>query len=137
MCYKNIFMNTATKLSYINKKELDLLLDSNQEEIERFYKILAESRGMLGLAITRYKKILFLEGNRGQVSLNQIQNAYISKNIHELKNLLSELFLQYISDSEMKLLIKKLNNGSCSIDYIYNEHKINPTRKLFSIISTV
>lgn len=91
---------------------------------------------MVGLAINRYRNILYEEGVRGQVQLNEIIESYKSKNYILLRELLSELFLQYICELELDLFITKVDNNDFTINYIYNKHKQDPTKRFFRVVST-
>lgn len=134
--YQLIEQFSLTKLSNKNKKEIDLLTKNNTENTYAFLDLLIESRGIMGVAITKYRKLLFLERSRGQVALEDIDDAYQRKDYFKFKELLSELFLQYIYQTEIDLFIKKIKNKNCSIEYIYNKHKEYPLRRFFNIIST-
>lgn len=133
---KKIELHSLNSLSDRHKQDINIF-ESCGYNMDKLYSYLIESRGMMGIAIEKYRLFLLSQKNRKQIKLNEIYNVYNTKNIFKLQKILSKLFVHYISIEEIKLLTKKIQQKKYSLKKMYDEHKANPTKRFFRIISMV
>ncbi|MGF7057223.1 hypothetical protein [Brassicibacter mesophilus] len=101
--------------------DIEVLTKNNIHEVIKFIKLLRESRGHVYVAIGKYRKEIRQQG-RGNISFTEIDEAYKKGDINKLKSLLIELFLEYISQREIKDAVKFAENGNISFKDIYKKH---------------
>ena len=99
-----------------------VLTQDKTENINRCREILKQSKKrFIFVAIGKYREEIMQQG-RGDVSSIEIIEAYNKNDIYKLRELLTELFLEYISLSEVKDAVRFAKNGNISFEDIYKKH---------------
>lgn len=98
-----------------------LLTQNKEENINKFREVLKRYSGFTSLAISEYRRGLRKQ-DRGCVSGIEIIESCNKHNTQKLKQLLSELFLEYIFDWEIDLMYEKIGEGKITIEKLYYDY---------------
>lgn len=108
-----------------------LFINDNPGRLIEFERIL-NSRGNVQYAINQLRKVIVNE-NIG-IGLDDLEKAYIS-NENEFKDLLQEMFAEYINEDYIFTIMKLINKNKWTMEKLYKEHLENPVYCVNRIIS--
>lgn len=131
---KYSFLERCVKLKDSHIKWIRLLTQDKDEEIEKYERFLDLSRDNGMSAICKYRTQLQNEGIRGKVSVVETKKAFEKNNLDELKELLQELFLEYMDVATIKIIVKKLHKTDLTVEKMFQLHSENPKARLLSLI---
>lgn len=124
IAHEEYLINTNLNQCWINL----LCKYGNKEE---FNKINQESIST-PLAIMKYRRILRGRGY-GEISLAELNDAYINKKYKKLHTLLEVMFLEFIPDSKFDYILDKINNTEDGLQKLYNIHQEEKGTRVLSI----
>ncbi len=119
--YNFLLYEATAPMSDKHYNTIKLLTKDINENINDFKKILRTHKGFTSLAINEYRNKVRQRG-RGYVSSIEINEAYNRGNIEKLRQLFSELLLEYIFVWEVDEMIEKIRKGKTSVNKIYENY---------------
>lgn len=114
-----------------NIKWIGVLTRNEPTLVETFEKILKQNNDIVGKAILQFRRDLRNKG-RGKVLYTELEKAKNDK--IKLKESLQELFLEYIDDNKLSIVLEILEEKGKSLKDLYEAHLKQPNKRIFRIV---
>lgn len=121
----------------LNENWIDLLTENRSDKRVEFYCQTQDSIS-LSLAVMKYRRVLMNKGRGQDITLEELQNA----NSTELQELLQEMFLELVSEEDIKYFYESATrrgykNTTDAIEELYKRHKEDKDARFISIALTI
>lgn len=117
----------------MNKNWINLLCKYGNTK--DFDGVLQEKK-CIPLTIMAYRKLLKKQ-KFCEVPFGKLKIAYMQKRYDTLHDLLQQLFLEPISQSQFEFILDKINITESGLQKIHNEHKKDMSKRILTIILTL
>ncbi len=114
----------------MNKNWIDLLCKYGNTK--DFDSVLQEKE-CIPIAIMTYRKFLKKQ-KLYEIPLDELEIAYMQRKYDILCDLLQQLFLEPIPQSQFEFILDKINITESGLEKVHNEHKKDMSKRILTII---
>ncbi len=114
----------------MNKNWIDLLCKyGNTKDFED----ILQGKECIPIAIMTYRKLLKKQ-RLCEIPFGELKIAYMQKEYDILCDLLQQLFLEPIPQSQFEFILDRINMTESGLEKVHNEHKKDMSKRILTII---